>query len=87
MEAKISSAVLVHLKARGFSFQVFAHVSMERVSSVTERCALRRKSLVVGSENHRSINRPSGSCQERVPVQGEFLRRPRWPSMLSMTRW
>ena len=46
MEAKIPSAVVVHLKARGFSLQVFAHVSMERVRSVTERCSLRRRRVV-----------------------------------------
>lgn len=54
MEVKISSGVLVHLKVRGFSFQVFAHFSMERASSVIERCALLGKGLVVSSDNRRS---------------------------------
>ena len=85
MEAKIPSAAVVHLKARGFSFQVFAHVSMERVRSATERCALRRRRLLVSSQNHRSINRPSTFMSIESSLQGEFSGRLRWPSMLSMT--
>jgi len=60
----MSSAVLCQTNGLGLSFQLAIQVRIERTRSRTEWWVPRLIHLVVSSANQRSINRPSGVCQE-----------------------